>query len=164
MRHNRATSGQSQVGTLGSVFSAIVVGTDGSDTARVAVERAVALGRLCGAPVHVVAAAVVLGAGSALVAAAGLVPDARAADAAAAEAHTILDKALVGIDADGVEVETHARTGDPADALLAVAEESGADLVVVGSRGLSGARRLLGSVPNRVAHRAQCSVHIVHTC
>ena len=58
----------------------------------------------------------------------------------------------------------HAREGDPADAILDVAEELGADLIVVGNKGMSGAKRfLLGSVPNKVSHHAPCSVLIVRT-
>jgi nucleotide-binding universal stress UspA family protein len=44
-----------------------------------------------------------------------------------------------------------------------VAEEVGADLVVVGNRGMKGARRVLGSVPNTIAHGATCSVLIADT-
>ena len=66
--------------------------------------------------------------------------------------------------APGVEVETFAREGDPADAILDVAEERDADLIVVGNKGMTGARRfLLGSVPNKVSHHAPCSVLIVRT-
>ena len=62
------------------------------------------------------------------------------------------------------EVNVHAREGDPADAILDVAEERGADLIVVGNKGMSGAKRfLLGSVPNKVSHHAPCSVLIVRT-
>ena len=66
---------------------------------------------------------------------------------------------------EGVEeVQTHAREGDPADAILDVAEEVKADLIVVGNKGMTGARRfLLGSVPNKVSHHAPCSVIIVRT-
>ncbi len=64
----------------------------------------------------------------------------------------------------GVEVETLAREGDPADAILDVAEEKGADLIVVGNKGMTGAKRfLLGSVPNKVSHHAPCSVMIIRT-
>ena len=63
-----------------------------------------------------------------------------------------------------VEVNTHPREGDPADAILNVAEETGADLVVVGNKGMTGARRfLLGSVPNKICHHAPCGVYIVRT-
>ena len=60
--------------------------------------------------------------------------------------------------------ETYAREGDPADAILDVAEERGADLIVVGNKGMTGAKRfLLGSVPNKVSHHAPCSVLIIRT-
>ena len=64
----------------------------------------------------------------------------------------------------GVEVETMPREGDPADAILDVAEEKGADLIVVGNKGMTGAKRfLLGSVPNKISHHAPCSVMIIRT-
>jgi nucleotide-binding universal stress UspA family protein len=64
----------------------------------------------------------------------------------------------------GVEVTTHPREGDPADAILDVAEERKADLIVVGNKGMTGAARfLLGSVPNKVSHHAPCGVYIVRT-
>jgi nucleotide-binding universal stress UspA family protein len=53
--------------------------------------------------------------------------------------------------------------GEAADLITQVAEQVNADLIVVGNKGMKGARRLLGSVPNRVAHRALCSVLIVRT-
>jgi nucleotide-binding universal stress UspA family protein len=65
-----------------------------------------------------------------------------------------------GVDA----VETFARVGDAADAILDVAEEQRADLIVIGNKGMTGATRfLLGSVPNKVSHHAPCSVLIVRT-
>ena len=66
--------------------------------------------------------------------------------------------------AAGVEVEVFALQGDPADAILDVAEERGSDLIVVGNKGMTGAKRfLLGSVPNKVSHHAPCSVLIIRT-
>jgi nucleotide-binding universal stress UspA family protein len=63
-----------------------------------------------------------------------------------------------------VSVETFARQGDAADAILDVAEEQHCDLIVVGNKGMTGAKRfLLGSVPNKVSHHAPCSVLIVRT-
>lgn len=62
-----------------------------------------------------------------------------------------------------VPTRTHALPGDAAEAILQVCEEVHADLVVVGNRGMRGARRVLGSVPNTVSHRAPCSVLIVNT-
>ena len=64
----------------------------------------------------------------------------------------------------GVSVNVYPRQGDPADAILDVAEEQEADLVVVGNKGMTGAKRfLLGSVPNKVSHHAPCSVLIIRT-
>ena len=64
----------------------------------------------------------------------------------------------------GVSVQTFSREGDPADAILDVAEERDADLIVVGNKGMTGAKRfLLGSVPNKVSHHAPCSVLIIRT-
>jgi nucleotide-binding universal stress UspA family protein len=66
--------------------------------------------------------------------------------------------------AAGVEARTHARQGDPADAIIDVAEEQGADLIIVGNKGMTGTKRfLLGSVPNKVSHHAPCSVLIIRT-
>ena len=66
--------------------------------------------------------------------------------------------------AAGVESRTYAREGDPADAILDVAEELGSDLIVLGNKGMTGAKRfLLGSVPNKVSHHAPCSVMIIRT-
>ena len=62
-----------------------------------------------------------------------------------------------------IPVETHAVAGAPADVLINVAESVGADLIVVGSKGMKGARRLIGSVPNSVAHRSHCHVIIAKT-
>ena len=80
------------------------------------------------------------------------------------EVESVLGEAADEIRQDGVEVETQSRESDPADAILDVAEEKGADLIVVGNRGMTGAKRfLLGSVPNKVSHHASQSVLIVRT-
>jgi nucleotide-binding universal stress UspA family protein len=64
----------------------------------------------------------------------------------------------------GVTVALYPRQGDPADAILDVAEEQDADLIIVGNKGMTGAKRfLLGSVPNKVSHHAPCSVLIIRT-
>jgi nucleotide-binding universal stress UspA family protein len=69
-----------------------------------------------------------------------------------------------GIAGEGIEISLHARQGAPADAILDVAEEVSADLIVVGNKGMTGARRfLLGSVPNRISHHAPCAVLIIRT-
>jgi nucleotide-binding universal stress UspA family protein len=146
------------------VFASIVVGTDGSDTAREAVRQAVDLARRVGARIEIVSAY-------------EPVPDARLRDEARGaprdlqwslsrrdEVDATLAEAADEARAAGVEARTYARQGDPADAILDVAEERGADLIVVGNKGMTGARRfLLGSVPNRVSHHAPCSVLIIRT-
>ncbi len=134
----------------------IVVGTDGSDTAKRAVAEAVRLAKALGAELHVVSAYEPLRGvrveGSAEVAP---LPD-DVVDS------TLEQAAAVGRFAD-VPVNTHAVRGDPADALLELAEELGASLIVVGNRGMHGPKRILGSVPNTVSHKARCNVLIVAT-
>ena len=80
------------------------------------------------------------------------------------DVNLILDAAAAEAKKAGIEVQTHPVQGDPADAILNVAEQTDADLIVVGNKGMTGARRfLLGSVPNNVSHHAPCSVIIVRT-
>ena len=80
------------------------------------------------------------------------------------EVSFVLDKAAAEAKKAKVDVVTHPREGDPADAILDVAEEHKADVVLVGSKGMTGAKRfLLGSVPNKISHHAPCDVWIVRT-
>jgi nucleotide-binding universal stress UspA family protein len=60
-----------------------------------------------------------------------------------------------------IDCTTLVDEGDPADVLVRLAEECGADLLVIGNRGMH--RRVLGSVPNTVTHKATCSVYVVKT-
>jgi nucleotide-binding universal stress UspA family protein len=64
-------------------------------------------------------------------------------------------------DQRGLKWTSEAREGDPADVLVDLAEEHGADVLVIGNKGMQ--RRVLGSVPNSVSHKAKCSVMIVKT-
>jgi nucleotide-binding universal stress UspA family protein len=64
-------------------------------------------------------------------------------------------------DQRGLKWTSEAREGDPADVLVDIAEEHGADVLVIGNKGMH--RRVLGSVPNSVSHKANCSVMIVKT-
>jgi nucleotide-binding universal stress UspA family protein len=147
------------------VFSAIVVGTDGSETAQEAVRKAAELARLGGAPLHIVSAYGATTAVAAMAGAAGYANEALSLPQQQSDAESLLNRTLLGVDTAGLTVEVHARQGEPADVLIGVAEDLKADLIVVGNRGMTGARRfILGSVPNRITHHAQCSVHIVHTC
>ena len=76
----------------------------------------------------------------------------------------ILDRAAADAREAGVETFTHPFEGSAAEALLDVAAELDADLIVIGNKGMAGARRfLLGSVPNNVSHHAPCGVYIVRT-
>jgi nucleotide-binding universal stress UspA family protein len=150
------------------VYRTIVVGTDGSSTADKAVDVAGELAHCFGAALHVVTAyrpvrsAVLAGVG----AMGGTVPaPAWLGDDERVAAEEVVRRAGERLASTGVEATAKARLGEPADALLAVAEEVDADLIVVGNRGMTGVRRyLLGSVADRVAHHSPCSVHIAHTC
>jgi nucleotide-binding universal stress UspA family protein len=142
----------------------IVVGTDGSDTATAAVQEAIDLAKATGASLAVVSA-YATGPGAAEVDDSVEIPgDVQHEFGPRAEVNMVLDAAAGNAEKAGVDVETHPREGDPADALLDVAEEVKADLIVVGNKGMTGAKRfLLGSVPNKVSHHAPCGVYIVRT-
>jgi len=146
------------------LFSCILVGTDGSETATRAVGQALGLARSLGARLEVVSSYAPVPAGrlraevNALPAQLQWMPNARE------EVDAILAEAIAQAKAEDLQVVTHARQGDPADAILDVAEERGADLIVIGNKGMTGAKRfLLGSVPNKVSHHAPCSVLIIRT-
>jgi len=145
------------------MFSKIVVGTDGSDTASSAVALALDLAQRTGATLHLVSAykdpATSIAVAHAGTAAA---PDTSFTAAAVKSASEAL-LADVAKTTGAVPVQTHAMAGAPADVLINVAESVGADLIVVGSKGMKGARRLIGSVPNSVAHRSTCHVIIAKT-
>jgi len=147
------------------VYSCIVVGTDGSDTAAEAVRHAAELARIHGARLHVVSAySATLS--SKLQAERELLPEEeRWMVSPGEQAERVLVEAAKTIEATtGVSVETHALPGDPAEVIIQLAETLGAELVVVGNKGMSGITRfLLGSVPSKVAHHASCSVLIVRT-
>ena len=146
------------------LFQRIVVGTDGSDTAAVAVEQAVSLAKATGASLEVVSAFEPVPQ-ERLREEAGDVPgDVAYGVGPREDVNVNLEAAASAAGDAGVEARTHPREGDPADAILDVAEETKADLIVVGNKGMTGARRfLLGSVPNKVSHHAPCSVFIVRT-
>jgi nucleotide-binding universal stress UspA family protein len=146
------------------MYERIVVGTDGSETAKEAVRQAADLARKVGASLDLVSAYEPVSQ-SRLREERREVPEDLAHVVSPSEDvdATLSDAARV-IESDGVAVTTHARQGDPADAILDVAEEQNADLIIVGNKGMTGAKRfLLGSVPNKVSHHAPCSVLIVRT-
>ena len=149
------------------MYKVIVVGTDGSETAGVAVQHATVLAKLNDATLHVVHAHQPLSASQAAIGAtAGVMTvDTGQVNAGIVESSGVIcDRAAEAAMRAGVRVETHARPGDPADALVGVAEEVGADLLVIGNRRMTGVKRfVLGSVPNKVSHHAPCSLLIVNT-
>ncbi len=134
----------------------IVVGFDGSEHSRKALARAVEIAN--GATIAVVSAANV--ARLLRDPAGGVGPvdpaDAEARTQALAEAREYLE----GRGIEGVYVEGH---GNPADVIVQEAEESGADLIVIGTRGLNAVQRVvLGSVSTNIVHHAPCDVLVVH--
>jgi nucleotide-binding universal stress UspA family protein len=139
------------------MYTSIVVGIDGSPTAEMALDRAVALARVSGGRLHVVNAyepAQARVTGGAPSAEDYVAPKDFKADA-------VLQRALDRT--EGIQVEEHAPKGHAAEALIGVVEETGADLIVIGSVGMKGPKRIFGSVPNSVSHKSPCDVLIVHT-
>ena len=146
------------------MFGSMVVGTDGSDTAGQAVRQATELANQIGAKVHLVSAYEPVSEGRLREERQQVPGDLQCMVNPREDVTQTLESAAEGLRAAGIDVETHAREGDPADAILDVAEEQEADLIVVGNKGMTGAKRfLLGSVPNKVSHHAPCSVMIIRT-
>ncbi|HEX2129292.1 MAG TPA: universal stress protein [Solirubrobacterales bacterium] len=146
------------------MFERIVVGTDGSETAAEAVNQAIELAKLSGARLDIVSAFEPVPQSRLREEGSEIPGDVAYAVGPREDVNTILEAAAGPAGKEGVEVETHAREGDPADAILDVAEELKADLIVVGNKGMTGARRfLLGSVPNKISHHAPSGVYIVRT-
>ena len=146
------------------MFARIVVGTDGSETAKQAVREATELAKNTGASLDVVSAFEPVSSARLREERLEAPSDIEHAVNPHEDVNAILSEAESEVTAAGVQVHTFARQGEPADAILDVAEEQGADLIVVGNKGMTGAKRfLLGSVPNKVSHHAPCSVLIIRT-
>ncbi len=138
----------------------IVVGTDGSETADLAVQTAIQLAKTFGQPLHVVCAHQMRTAADGLALSAGVSPSVMD-DSWVGE---VLGEAAAQIRESSVAVFTHAMIGNPADAILDVADEVNADLIVVGNRKIGAKSRfILGNVPSRVVHHATCSTFVVNT-
>jgi nucleotide-binding universal stress UspA family protein len=146
------------------MFDRIVVGTDGSETATEAVKTAVELAKLSDAKLEIVSAYQTVPQSRLRDESEGISGDVSHAINPREDVQLVLDNAAAVAKKEKVDVVTHPREGDPADAILDVAEENDADLVMVGNKGMTGARRfLLGSVPNKISHHAPCDVWIVKT-
>ena len=146
------------------MFDRIIVGTDGSETATEAVKTAIELARLSKGKLEIVSAYAPIPQDRLKQEVEGISGDVSHVVNPREDVQFILDKAAAEAKKAKVDVVTHPREGDPADAILDVAEENGADLVMVGNKGMTGARRfLLGSVPNKISHHSPCDVWIVKT-
>jgi nucleotide-binding universal stress UspA family protein len=137
----------------------IVVGTDGSASAGVAVDEAVRLAAALGGELHIVSAYRAM-----RMSASSLPNEFAGAISSAARVDAVLEEAAARARVGDVSATLHAVEDDPADALLTVVENVNATMLVVGNKGLNSVKRfVLGSVPSKVIHHAPCTVHIVHT-
>jgi nucleotide-binding universal stress UspA family protein len=132
------------------MLSKIAVATDGSDTAQRAVDAAFDLAQRFGAAVVILTAYRAVASGS----------DSWASTSAV-QAERVLAEAEEAAEQRGLAYSSAMSEGDPGEVLVALAERHRADLMVVGSLGMQ--RRVRGSVPNTVTHRAPCSVFVVKT-
>jgi nucleotide-binding universal stress UspA family protein len=146
------------------MFARIVVGTDGSETAKRAVQEATQLAKQTGASLDIVSAFEPVPSSRLREERLQAPSDIEHAVNPQEDVNGLLAEAERDVTDSGVKVRTFARQGEAADAILDVAEEENADLIVVGNKGMTGAKRfLLGSVPNKVSHHAPCSVLIIRT-
>lgn len=149
------------------MFSTVAIGVDGSKTAANALDMAVEVARRFDAKLVLLSA--LRGSTSAGLASAGLAPAGLAVDTVeldwafekSAQMRHILETTESRLRRAGLDCSTLVDEGDPGDVLVRLAEECGADLLVVGSKGMQ--RRIIGSVPNTVTHKAPCSVLVVKT-
>jgi nucleotide-binding universal stress UspA family protein len=146
------------------LFKRIVVGTDGSDTASLAVARATELAKLTGAELNIVSAYEPVSKSRIASEQRDAPADVQHEISPSEDVNLTLEAAAAPARKEGVEVHIHPVQDDPSDAILNTADKTDADLIVVGNKGMSGARRfILGSVPNNISHHAPCSVMIIHT-
>lgn len=140
------------------MITTVAVGTDGSGTADLAVKQATEIARRFGAKL------VLLSAFSGSMGPSTSEPqdvERQWASSSSARLRTILERSEKDVQRAGIDCETRADEGDPAEVLVRLAAECDADLLVIGNKGMK--RRVLGSVPNTVTHKAECSVLVVKT-
>ncbi len=144
------------------MFSTIVVGTDGSANSEEAVRVAAEMAATGDGKLHVVSAYHPLSAADVTSIRASLPQEFRGVvDADGAVRDRIRSAVRVGRHYD-IEIVEHPVEGDATESVLDIADEVDADLIVVGSRGLRGLRRTLGSVSTRLVHHSNRSVLVVH--
>jgi nucleotide-binding universal stress UspA family protein len=159
-----------------STIDTIVLGYEGSDASRRALERTATLAQALGARVVVasvvpalleVATAAATGdpLGPAVAVTAPTPDDLAQADRRAVEERSAaLEEPVAFLEARGISAEPSIRRGEPLDQLLETAEEQSADLIVIGAEHRSVLERLLGGdLGQRVARKARCDVLIVHS-
>ncbi|MGH9245908.1 MAG: universal stress protein [Acidimicrobiales bacterium] len=146
-------------------YTQVIVGTDGSETAELAVRHAGRLAASAGARLVVLSAYERTGDELARSQADDLPDDIRWTLTDRAQAENLAARGRELATAEGApRVSVRAEAGQPAEVLIGAAKELTADLIIVGSKGLtSPARYVLGSVAGSVAHHAPCDVLIVHT-
>jgi nucleotide-binding universal stress UspA family protein len=142
------------------MFSTVAVGTDGSAPASEAVSAAAELARRYGARVVLLSA--FTDRGWAPGAHGGRDdPELQWALSPSARVREVLARTEQDLRSEGLECSTLVDEGDPGEVLVRLADRCGADVLVIGNKGMR--RRVLGSVPNTVTHRAPCSVLVVKT-
>ena len=143
------------------MLNTIAVGTDGSDTASKAVEFALDLAEKYGSHVVVASSYRPVDEGRLRREQAEAPADIQWSINPMQDVNAALRAVEDQAKERGLKTVSEARMGDPADVLCEIAEERNADVLVVGNKGMQ--RRVLGSVPNSVSHKAPCSVVIVKT-
>ena len=143
------------------MLNKIAVGTDGSDTATVAVDFAIDLAQKYGATLVVASSYTPVSEDRLRKEQRDAPQEIQWSINPAEEVEATLKQVEEKAREQGLKTVSEAREGDPADVLCEIAEEQGADLLIVGNKGMQ--RRILGSVPNSVSHKAPCSVVIVKT-
>jgi nucleotide-binding universal stress UspA family protein len=144
-----------------AMISTVAVGTDGSETAGIAVAAALELAERFGATLVVLSAYTGQPAASSVPRLSGGASNLEWASNDAQQAESILADIQERADGRGVQIKSDLAQGDPGEVLVQLAEKHGADVLVVGSKGMH--RRVLGSVPNTVTHKAACTVYVVKT-
>jgi nucleotide-binding universal stress UspA family protein len=136
-----------------------VVGTDGSESATEAVAEATKLARMFDQPLHIVCAYHLRDFETA-----GAPGEFAGTITSLDRVETVLDDVASVARSAGAEVVTHAVAGDPTEALIDLASNIKAGLIVVGNKGIGSLRRfVLGNVPSKVVHHSPCSTYVVHT-
>jgi nucleotide-binding universal stress UspA family protein len=143
------------------MFDSVLVATDGSETAGQAVKVATEMARTFGATLHIANVYRSGGGGAVKVPEMTMAPPEGLDRGSVAETQT--ESVASEARAKGLTVETHVVSGNVADSVVAIAEKQNIGLIVVGNKGMKGIKRVLGSIPNDIAHSAPCAVLIVNT-